>query len=676
MEGLILAITTLTDNLKPPTKDGQTTTNTHLGNINTNLEKVSTGTQTMAENIASMTEQTKAMAENISSLELTMRRQYNQIQRIGDAQYEQAKAAYKENGTFNDFTVAMLDGTEETYKSVQKAWFKSNGALSLKGTTVDADAISLTSLVDEWYKATREVVSDWDGWVRFYHPGVSQVSTGTKMGSLTGMECTPSTTETANKDDFAGHPLFAVTVCNWKMSEKKPIITAIKGISTDFEQDNPDKFVGVLQMSGYHHWTEMDESSQHYDDGYSATYNFKYSHIEPLPESVNADGTMREWVLHGKYMAGKKDDGSYTCCSGITPAWQKMSHNDINTETTTMGNGISGNCSCDVAFLKLMARLKYGSLTLDGIMNGCLNLYFDGIAQIAETGVKRIIVPANKLNSIVVGAYCRIIPWDGVTLYSKDAFGKEYDNTASLLRSKHLDSLVAEDSVQVTAVEKVTIDDTDYTAVYVDTADTFDTSVSDGNITRLYSWPYSSGTTDEVKGNDGAINCTSAQYPIMLQGIEFECGQYSTLTDVIIKQWLDDNDSSIGYIQPYIVKDTDKRSTAITENYQACNIKMTQISEGYIKHEKYNNGLYFPDLLGGSSSTYTKDCYWQGKSVKDGKYVPYAGTYEVLCHGYLGYGVSGGGLSFLGGTGWLGGSNWDIGSRLSPNGTRGEWTAS
>ncbi|MEQ2422231.1 hypothetical protein WMO23_05735, partial [Megasphaera sp. CLA-AA-H81] len=136
-----------------------------------------------------------------------------------------AQSAWKDNGSLDNYIVTLLDGTKEKYEAVQKAWFIQNGAET-------ADSTTLTSLMDRWYTITRK---PWNGWTRFYHIDVSSNTTGEKMGDLKGMTLVPSTDTVAGQDDFAGNPLFAVTKVNWTMANSQPVITAIEGISPDFE---------------------------------------------------------------------------------------------------------------------------------------------------------------------------------------------------------------------------------------------------------------------------------------------------------------------------------------------------------------------------------------------------------------------------------------------------------
>ena len=78
--------------------------------------------------------------------------------------------------------------------------------------------------------------------------------------------------------------------------------------------------------------------------------------------------------------------------------------------------------------------------------------------------------------------------------------------------------------------------------------------------------------------------------------------------------------------------------------------------------------MYFPSIIGGSSSTFTKDAFYMDKDST-------TGTREYLAFGYLTTGLAYGGLSFLHGNNAVSAAYWSYLARLSPNGNRGEWTA-
>lgn len=564
---------------------------------------------------------------------------------------EIAKLMGGTDGTYDAMILANLDGTKAKYEAMQRAWFKANGA-------ENADPVKLTRLVSKWYKLTRQLVKDFDGYVEFYNPNTSSLSTGTRKGDIENMECVPSTDKEAGKDDFAGHPLFAVTTCNWVMNGTAPLITAIKGISPDFEQSNPDKYVGVLQMSGYHWWTERSESDTVEKEGYRATYSAAYRHIEPLPEAVKMDGTVREWVLHGKYMAGKRSDGSLSCCSGQAPAIN-ISHNNLRDcayqNGANLGAAYSGGTSADRSFVILMAKLLFASKTLDGILNGCFNFSVDSPAQVAETRVKRVILKKGEGARFLVGCTVMVGKW-----YSQYNY---YERSLDATNGKPL--------LRVTAIEEETINDTVYDVVYTDAAEPFDTVVNGDKVagtTYLATMEWYSGVNDKLLGNNGALNAIDGKHTISIQGIEMCNGSYEVLADTIMKLWKDD---TAYYYTPYIVKEVEKQSTDITSDYIDTGINTEQPeadSWQYIKHQSYKNGFYFADEAGGSSSTYEKDGIWM--SAKTANTVR-----EFLAFGSLGCGVPSGGLSCFRGHSGVGNSSWSFGARLSPNGNRGNWQA-
>lgn len=574
------------------------------------------------------------------------KKQTEYMQSMAESLVKMAKSAWKDNGSLDNYIVTLLDGTKEKYKAVQKAWFLENGAET-------ADSATLTALVDRWYTITRK---PWNGWTRFYHTDVSSVSTGEKMGDLKGMTLVPSTDTVAGQDDFAGNPLFAITKVNWTMANSQPVITAIEGISPDFEIDNPDKLVGVVQMTGYHWYTTLAESSQYYDEGYSATWLQTKSHIEPLPEAVRPDKTVRPWVIHAAYIAGVHN-GKMTCCSGQVPKGS-VGHNGSHNMANANGTDYSGTCSCDRSFLILMCRILFGSLTIDGILNGCYSYYLIHTAKVSETDVNRIIVDASAKSAYVVGSNVIIITQK---LASDDDKRQPcQDNTANRYK--------------ILSIEDVTISEAKYAAIYVDAETPFDTvaeNTSDTTVvpTIIFTVPWTSGSTDDVLGNTGSLNCTDGKHPVKLQGIEFANGQWEVLADAINKLWKDTDGTY--YYTCYTVNTASKQSTSITDDYIAgSSIQQPTGSDtwSYIKYNEYKNGMYFPTQVDGSSSTYTCDQVALNHDT-DGQ------TREFLCFGTLNGDVATFGLSSLYLRGDLGYGWWDTASRLSPNGNRGAWGA-
>ena len=158
---------------------------------------------------------------------------------------------------------AVSSGNVNTYRATMRRWF-------LDRLPDGWTAADLTALCDKWYTITR---TGWAGGTEFYGWSISQVSTGTRIGDAKGLTCTPSTDMVKNKDDFEGLPLFAIKDCNWIVDADtlEPVITAIDGITDNFVRDNPDVYVGVLQMAPWHFWVDDDNTAHNFIHGADKT---------------------------------------------------------------------------------------------------------------------------------------------------------------------------------------------------------------------------------------------------------------------------------------------------------------------------------------------------------------------------------------------------------------------
>lgn len=543
------------------------------------------------------------------------------------------------------YLLSQLDGTKATYDRIMREWF----------TVRDADdmtAAELTALCCEWYEKTRK---SWDGYTTFDQPDVVGGSTGqygTKGGDNVGLTCTPSTDSVKNTDDYEGLPLFACKDVNYVVDATTLdiVITAIDGVTSGFKRYDPGTFVGVMQATGWHYQYEDTETYTH---GYRDSYLATYEDIVPLAEAVRVDGTVRPFVVHSKYMS-TDNSGKLTSCSGVYVKPYE-SHNTIHTKSSTTGAQYSGSCTTDDYFLKLMVFIKYGSMSLEGIMNGCNNYSVQYYAQVAETDVKRVIVPSNA--SIEVGSTVEIGTYNG----SSADRGTATNYSISGLYG-----------VKVVGVENVTIDGTTYKAVYVDAPEVFNTTVGDGTTTGstiVSSFHWMCGSCDGVKGNDGSpVSNTDNKHPFRLQGIECEVGGYEVLADVIMSI---EAIEQVSYYVPYICKRTANQSTAITSNYEGItDLKIVCPSSAkwnYIKKLKFKKGVAYPNICEGTSSTYCKDAFYQNAQGT-------VATREWLAFGCL-YGGASAGLSSLDGRIALATAGWSFLPRLSPNGNRGEWSA-
>ena len=535
---------------------------------------------------------------------------------------------------------SSFDGTKKKYDMLMKDWLMNRGILAMTPQ-------GITSLLDEWYEFTRV---GWSGGVQFAQPHITAVSEGVKIGDNANLICEPSTDTVKGRDDYEGLPLFAVKDVNWVLDDTGDIlITAIDGIHSNFERSNPNIYVGVIQQAPFHWW---DEKEEYYCDGLSDFMDNSHDICEPTPEAIRPNGTFRNFVVHGKYPA-KYLNSKLTCCAGVIPtAW--MSENNLIDRAKGNGVRYSGFTSVDLAWLHIHSRIKYASLTMDNIIQGCVNNNYQRYAIVSESNTNRVLIGSNRISEFEIG--------EGVLI---GAYGGSADRNNSGVYS-----ISGQAGRIVTSVELVEINGTQYTAITVDgasfntVASPTDTTATNGS-TIISSFHWTTGTNDAILGNDGSIkNPKNGKYPSKLQGIEYSLGAYEVLADTIQTQTNE-------HYTVYVCKDVTKQSKSSVANYIDSGIKCPKVASGdawqYIKKLAYAKGIYYPTLVGGSSSTFTRDGFYMNGANTT------SGNREFLPFGLLSYGSGAGGLSCLLGSYALSHAHWTFASRLSCNGTRGEF---
>ena len=543
-----------------------------------------------------------------------MDRLIENVKAVADAVYAESDMSF----------LAMLD--ESNYKTTMKKWFTAHGAAAMT---------DLTALCDKWYTLTR---TGFYGGVRFNQPveGESMSSDGTRTGDCVGKTCVPSTETVAGQDDFAGIPLFAPMDCNVYLDEDgKPHITAIDGIAGGFERYNESRIVGVLQMTG---WVKFVDDSSGW--GIDYTDNIGMPGFHPLPEAVDLDGTVRTWVVHGKYGFGD----NWSCCSGVkTKLWNVSYNSELTGVHSKWGSRYCGGTSADDAFLKIMLWLKYAQLDSDRVLHGCCGYNLEYQPALAETGVERILLTPSQAAGFLVGS-------------------------AVVLASAKRAQANVVDRAKVTKVENVEIGGTTYGAVYVDNGGvTFDTT-TDMWLDTIAWW---TGSTDNVLGNDGGINPADDRYPVKIQGIEYMVGCYEVMGDTILSF------AEIGGEKVQVAnvcRDASKLATSVTADYITAGYGVPRPATAgwtWAKRMGFDSNMpevLIPSVNGASSSTGTRDGFYEEADTA-------TGLREWRRFGSLNIVLTNAGLSCGYGYNGLGNANWSFGGRLSVTGNRGEFQA-
>ena len=356
----------------------------------------------------------------------------------------------------------------------------------------------------------------------------------------TGLVCTPSTETAAGSDPFAHLPQFwCLEVAAEKNADGSHEIHYVEHIDSTRDVRSGEYLCWVLQKNTWkREWQDADYK-------YLKTRCHPAPGYKRWPEGTDRTGKVHEYMAHPKYYAGIGSDGRITCGTGLKPI-NRTSHSAGISKWQVRGPQYSGASGSLPKFLDTMNRLKYGRKGNSGKIEGCSSYNFQYTAAVSETGVERVILTTAQAANLFVGSAVMLGIQSGTDR-----------NTAS--------NYSVFDGKLITAIEKVTIDEKEYSAVYVDNGGvTFDTTAGSSYLSTS---PYYSGWNDNVLGRDGSrYNPASGKEPGMIQGVEFMNGSYMILSDELW-QWGKDADGNYTF-DCYKCYDQSKAGSAINDNYK------------------------------------------------------------------------------------------------------------
>lgn len=371
----------------------------------------------------------------------------------------------------------------------------------------------------------------------FNQPSVSLVSTGTKKDDNIGLICEPSTNSVKGRNDYEKIGLFmSIDVNAYVDANDDYHVKAIKGDGI-FKNDGTMGDVYVMSMAGYQKYYANETI---WGISYSDTM---HAGFEILDEAVKPDGTIRPFLLHAKYVAGRNphENNNLASISGVYPEFVNMSHNGQITEFKKKGVQYSGKTSHDDYYVQLMMWLKYATTNSDTIMKGCQQYYLQYNNLTPEIGVKRVIITNAQANALVLGSTVSIGDYEGSTKTNNRQEVRNYNKA---------------NRVNITSIEDLGDGNS---AVYVDSLNTFDTTPT----TTITTYPWNSGGCDNVLGQDGSpYNNLSGKEPFIINGIEMMVGGYEILQNLIIL-----NNSTDNRIDVYANYDCTTYTTSITSAY-------------------------------------------------------------------------------------------------------------
>ena len=481
------------------------------------------------------------------------------------------------DGAVDAVWAARLDGTNTSEIFQQYA-----AALIAQGVDID-------TIVRRWFAL---VWDDSTYGTKLYKFATSATPDGELIQASAELGATkPGTNATEAVDPYFQRGAFWAVEVAYEIENKEPVVKAVAGVNgVDRETLLSGKFgmVGVAQKTGWVCDTADDNYYYHYYRAAPAYFLADANAYKPLPEGVAVDGSLRPFVIHAKYMAGRGADGKLTSASGLA-AVNFISMDGQRAEWKKRGADYCGICGCDLAFRMRMFWVKYGKKGNSGTLEGCSGYSYQYKAAVSETGVTRVIMTAAQADSYLVGSTVSV---------GDVGTGTSTDRNAASMRAKA-------DKVRILSIEDVTVDGAAYKALNLDTATPFDT---EKDKTIVSTMPWHSGSCDNVKGADGSpTSCTSGKEPFIIQLLECQPGGYAISADQLTEQVL--NDTAYTHRLVFF-RQAAQIATSITANAVRSPIVLTMptTQTGQWMYEKdveidADGNMYPVDAGSGASST-------------------------------------------------------------------------
>ena len=467
----------------------------------------------------------------------------------------------------------------------------------------------------------------------FNQPSVSMASSGIKLDDNANLVMGPSTNTVAGRDDYSKIGLFMPIEVNAYVDKNDDYhVVAIEGDGR-FQRDGSMGDVYIMNMVGYQKYVSTDTK---WRISYS---DIMHAGFEVIDEAVKPDGTIRPYLLHAKYVAGRNpyENNNLASISGVYPEFVNMSHNGQITEFGKKGTQYSGKTSHDDYWVQLMMWLKYATMNSDTIMKGCQSYYLQYVNLVAETGVNRVILTNAQANSLLVGSTVSIGDYNGSTKTDDRQQVRNYNKV---------------NRVNITSIEDL---GNGNSAVYVNSSP-FDTTLT----TTITTYPWNSGGCDNVLGVDGSpYSNSSGKEPFILNKIEMIVGGNEILQNLIILNNSVDNRTDV-----YANYDCKTYATSITSAYDLVG-QLARTNNTW----KYGSKMVKPSLhpsvilvteAEASSTTGTGDGIYTNPSST-------GGTRAWLSLGALSHGALCG-LRYLNAYASLAAADWRVLGRLSATG--------
>ena len=451
--------------------------------------------------------------------------------------------------------------------------------------------------------------------------GTNTTSTCEKQLDSVGLSCEPSTDTVDNADDFLNYLPFQWWRCNYTRDAADGFArpTAMEGTPAYRESGAVD--VGTLAATFY--WRCEDHGT--YRMWYMSDSPHPELGLAPWCEAVKADGTVMPYYIYSAFPSVVASDSKLRSQPGLAPAYNQ-SYNSMVSAYQSKGAGYWGAGGSRNAHGYLFLIIKYATKNSQKKFAGCTNFNYQPNVAYAETDAFRVLIA--DTNTQFYKGMC-------VSVGS----GNDRAGTAHNVVNR----------AKVKSVETVTEGGTNYIALNLD----IDAAITTTTAMYVSTMPCFAGETDAVIGKkDGSyLSNTDARHTYRIHGVEYNWGQWCTLSDTVI-EFLEANTRRGIYVAPRGVAHVANARTGyvlVGEAFEAA-------SDSWIGDELIDEatGAMIPEVKGTGDSVGVGDRFYCGTgNVGDKR--------EYLSLGALN-GASIGGLCRCGSWAALSNSFWFFGS--------------
>ena len=439
----------------------------------------------------------------------------------------------------------------------------------------------------------------------------SPITTAVKTGANAGLVLEASTNTTAGRNDYNDKALFRCLRCNGGVDKDgMPYVTAIEGYD--------DRFNPVLNTYAITpvYYRRVVNDGNYRTMEYTDTPKEGFS---PCRGAYTAGGELRPFILRACYM---DSDGQFSSKSGTHPAAYRGSpvqvahsaSNDFSlSKNRASVDGLTYLDYGDVAYQMEFMELMLGVKAPREKAVGCVSYNYQYAIDVAEEGVKRVILTDAQAAAIEVGSSV------SVGTYKDASTDRNYSSLHDVVSS-------------ATVLSKTPLG-SGTTALNLDLAEPVNIQAS----CRLSTMPWPNGSCDGVLGTFGAPTAAgliNGKMPYKFQNVEWNLGLYEVVHNMhSVGALVDGKVEHSWYVAPDVSACSALNEEAGWTKLGHVTVPTAHNTWNYIKDYAMEKGARVPENVGGTSSTGYRTAWHPGAS---------AGQRELLVGGGLGGGSAAG----------------------------------